>query len=113
MMKYLVSFFYTLDEDTTFKYDAGCKEFLNSVNNPGVVVVTTEPSLDLLKIQLLDLLQKFSTKYEIPDMLPTSFEVKVFELRGVNDDCDAITIGPSGSTENVQVYVGKLTDLKQ
>lgn len=111
-MKYLVSFFYTLNEDTTFKYDAGCKEFLLSVNNPGVVVVIPESNLDLLKTKLLDLLEKYSIKYEIPNMLPSSFEVKVCELRGVNDECDAITIGVSDSIENVQVYVGKLTDLK-
>jgi len=108
-MKYKVEMFYTLNEDTTFRYDMNCKTFIEYVAN-GVIIVA-DTYLVQVKLQILSLLIEYSEYTSIPAILPASFDVRVSELLGVNNLISAIIPNTQVPSDLILVYQGPLVDM--
>jgi hypothetical protein len=110
-MKYRVDMFYVLDENTTFLYDKGCRKFIAMLQNTGILLQTNEPNLAELQMMIFEVLAECSKQLELESLLPTSFQLKVYELHGINASIPGFIPNSSNPTDNVEVYFGMLSDM--
>jgi hypothetical protein len=111
-MKYKIEMFYILDENTTFLYDKDCKKFAELLLNTGILIETIEVNLLALKNTLIEILAQCSKDFEFATVLKsTSFQVKVYELHGVNTSIPGFISNPFKPEDNVLVYSGMLSEM--
>ena len=104
--------FYVLDENTTFLYDKDCRKFVGLLQNTGILLQTIEPNLAELQKIIFEVLAECSKQFELAQFLPTSFQVKVYELHGVNATIPGFIPNPFDPADNVEVYSGMLSDMQ-
>lgn len=110
-MKYKIEMFYTVDEDTTFRYDENCKKFIAYVSN-GIIVNVPAPDLGLVKAEIESVLVAYSTYTGTASILSQSFTARVSELLGVNTLANPVIANTINVDDMLMVYQGPLQDMK-
>lgn len=105
--------FYVLDENTTFLYDKDCKKLAQLLQNTGILIEIGEADLSALKMTLTEVIAECSKQFAFVSTLqPTSFQVKVYELHGVNAFIPGFIPNPFEPGDNIEVYSGMLSDMQ-